>query len=95
MGNVQDLWGPFDEQPPLIIIQELKANVTNISTMQYTCSFLLILQALTFLRIAKGYERLGIVTQTMNYAQSELIHFTVIFFFICESHFCLLFCVPY
>ena len=60
------LWGPFDERPPLLIIEDLKEDVTSINTMQYTCSFLLILQALTFLRIAKGYERLGIVTQTMG-----------------------------
>jgi len=79
-----NLWGPFDEQPPLLIIEDLKGLVTSINTMQYVCSFLLILQALIFLRIAKGYERLGIVTQTLAYAQSELIHFTVIFFFIRE-----------
>jgi hypothetical protein len=82
-----DLWGPYDNQPPLLIIEQLKHLVNSISTMQYTCSFLLILQALTFLRIAKGYERLGIVTQTMAYAQSELIHFTMIFFFIREYQF--------
>jgi hypothetical protein len=43
---------------------------------------LLILQAMVFLRIAKGYARLGIVTQTLAYAKSELLHFTLIFFFI-------------
>lgn len=47
-----------------------------------TCAVLLILQAMVFLRIAKGYARLGIVTQTLAYAKSELLHFTLIFFFI-------------
>ena len=83
-------------------MRQLGDLIESIHIMQYTCSVLLILQAMSFLRVAKGYARLGpsllalhagireftiecvagIVTQTLAYAKSELLHFSAIFFFV-------------
>jgi len=40
-------------------MRQLGDLIESIHIMQYTCSVLLILQAMSFLRVAKGYARLG------------------------------------
>ena len=53
------------EETPISTLLALSDVLNTVHAMKELCALLLIMQALTLLQLAKGYARLGIVTQTL------------------------------